>query len=135
MEISKQAVYFEPSLKLKKCHRDSCRGNLKNSEMFLWKNPNKRIRFSCKKCELCGTIYLDCELYSTIKNKEQLEILNSDMGEVNQAITKRKEKLRAKKRKELCGVGGSGTLEDKRYIGNSMERSFIQINIDNLKKK
>lgn len=135
MEIIKQPVFFEPTLKIKKCHRDNCSGDLNTSEMFLWKTSSRRIRYSCKKCVLCGTIYLDCELYYTIKNKEQLEILNHDIDEVKQSIEKRREKKLKKKIGELGLVDSSQNLEDKRYIGTSMERSFIQININKLKKR
>lgn len=134
-ENTKQAVFFEASLKLKNCHRNHCNGSLNTSEMFLWRNPNSKRRYSCKKCELCGTIYLDCELYNTIKNKEQLEILNPDINEIMQAIKARKEKTQRKKRRELNAACHSGTLESKRYIGNSLEKSFIKIDIENLKKK
>ena len=45
MEIIKQPVYFEQSLKIKKCHRGDCRGTLKNDEMYLQRNSGKKVKY------------------------------------------------------------------------------------------
>lgn len=123
-------IIVVPSLAIKRCIVDEC-GHTLVPYMLDVRKRGKAARRPTKRCELCDVIYIGVLTYHAI-NKEGFDVANTEK-EIEEMYRQREEFSERKQRSEMCI--GTSSLDKKRYIGNSMERSFVKIDTNKLKEK
>jgi len=132
-EANKKLIVV-PGMKIKKCLVNGCEGKLVAESYDFSKESEKNTVVSGKRCSNCGMNYMYIETYRKMKHQNKFHVLNSKKQLEEMHSELKNVWLDKQLMKNSC-VGMSSSMEEKRYVGNSLEKSFVKIDVDKINRK